>query len=75
MSFLRNAVPLVVAVGAGVSISVYTLKPSLEEQQKLRESQAFKDIPSGEPKTPAPPVANPTIAQLGTKSIEATPKS
>ncbi|KAE9573772.1 hypothetical protein CGMCC3_g10164 [Colletotrichum fructicola] len=59
MSLTKNILPLVVAVTAGVGISVYTLKPGLEQQQRLREERERDQLhaaASGAPKTPDQPI-------------------
>ncbi|KAK2033386.1 hypothetical protein LX32DRAFT_635317 [Colletotrichum zoysiae] len=64
---LRNFLPIVVAVAAGVGIATYTLKPGLEEQKRIRESKELlpRTLPPGNPNSPDSQTPNQTTPKPG----------
>ncbi|WDK09321.1 hypothetical protein CGRA01v4_00599 [Colletotrichum graminicola] len=74
---LRNFLPIVVAVVAGVGISTYTLKPALEEQKRLRESkeQLPKTLPPGEPNSPDLQIPSLTTPRSGADADSSSRKT
>ncbi|KAK6193543.1 hypothetical protein LQW54_012348 [Pestalotiopsis sp. IQ-011] len=55
MSFMRSAIPVVLAVGFGIFNAQYVLKPLLEQEAQKRDQQTIeKGAPQSAAAAPAP---------------------
>ncbi|KAF3025706.1 hypothetical protein E8E14_014173 [Neopestalotiopsis sp. 37M] len=63
MSFMRSAIPVVLAVGFGIFNAQYIFKPALEEEARRRDQQA---IDKGNTQNPTLASANPSQSQTPT---------